>query len=174
MRFLLTSARCLRAFHVCLFRSSSKSVAHLPWRMLTYKALNTFIDDLFAFVITMPTLHRLSCFRDDLIFFIFLYQKWSYRTDYKRINEFGAAFISPEEQAKIEEEDRIKRQEEEQKKSAEIREKAVENKKAAAAAASSSSSSAESALGEESEDAASSSASDSTLRQRAVNNNDVD
>ncbi|NXE85769.1 CLPT1 protein, partial [Cochlearius cochlearius] len=31
-----------------------KSVAHLPWRMLTYKALNTFIDDLFAFVIKMP------------------------------------------------------------------------------------------------------------------------
>jgi len=25
-----------------------KSVAQLPWRMLTYKALNTFIDDMFA------------------------------------------------------------------------------------------------------------------------------
>jgi hypothetical protein len=41
-----------------------KSVAHLPWRMLTYKALNTFIDDLFAFVIKMPMLYRLGCFRD--------------------------------------------------------------------------------------------------------------
>ncbi len=41
-----------------------KSVAHLPWRMLTYKALNTFIDDLFAFVIKMPTLYRLGVFRD--------------------------------------------------------------------------------------------------------------
>lgn len=41
-----------------------KSVAHLPWRMMTYKALNTFIDDLFAFVIKMPTLYRLGCFRD--------------------------------------------------------------------------------------------------------------
>lgn len=41
-----------------------KSVAHLPWRMLAYKALNTFIDDLFAFIIKMPTLHRLACFRD--------------------------------------------------------------------------------------------------------------
>jgi hypothetical protein len=28
--------------------------------------LNTIIDDLFAFVIKMPTLHRLSVFRDDL------------------------------------------------------------------------------------------------------------
>ncbi|XP_071886246.1 putative lipid scramblase CLPTM1 [Anas platyrhynchos] len=34
-----------------------KSVAHLPWRMLTYKALNTFIDDLFAFVIKMPMMY---------------------------------------------------------------------------------------------------------------------
>lgn len=33
-----------------------KSVAHLPWRMLTYKFLNTFIDDIFAFVIKMPTM----------------------------------------------------------------------------------------------------------------------
>lgn len=41
-----------------------KSVAHLPWRMLTYKALNTFIDDIFAFIIKMPTLYRLGCLRD--------------------------------------------------------------------------------------------------------------
>ena len=46
-----------------------KSVAHLPWRMLTYKALNTFIDDLFAFVIKMPTLYRLGCFRDGKILY---------------------------------------------------------------------------------------------------------
>lgn len=41
-----------------------KSVAHLPWRMLTYKALNTFIDDLFAFVIKMPMMYRIGCLRD--------------------------------------------------------------------------------------------------------------
>ncbi|CAF4210133.1 unnamed protein product, partial [Rotaria magnacalcarata] len=35
-----------------------KSVAHLPWRAFMYKAFNTFIDDLFAFIITMPTAHR--------------------------------------------------------------------------------------------------------------------
>ena len=52
-----------------------KSVAHLPWRMLSYKALNTFIDDLFAFVIKMPTLYRIGCFRDGtwLITNIFYY-----------------------------------------------------------------------------------------------------
>ncbi len=56
-----------------------KSVAHLPWRMMTYKALNTFIDDIFAFVIKMPTMYRIGCFRDDIVFFIFLYQKYVYR-----------------------------------------------------------------------------------------------
>lgn len=66
-----------------------KSVAHLPWRMLTYKALNTFIDDIFAFVIKMPTMYRIGCFRDDIVFFIYLYQRYKYRVDPKRVNEFG-------------------------------------------------------------------------------------
>ena len=68
-----------------------KSVAHLPWRMLTYKFLNTFIDDIFAFVIKMPTLYRLGCFRDDIIFLIYLYQRYIYRVDHSRINEFGVS-----------------------------------------------------------------------------------
>lgn len=66
-----------------------KSVAHLPWRMMTYKFLNTFIDDIFAFVIKMPTMYRLGCFRDDIVFFIFLYQRWIYKVDASRVNEFG-------------------------------------------------------------------------------------
>ncbi|OVA01069.1 Cleft lip and palate transmembrane 1 [Macleaya cordata] len=66
-----------------------KSVAHLPWRQMTYKFLNTIIDDLFAFVIKMPMLHRLSVFRDDLIFLIYIYQRWIYPVDKKRVNEFG-------------------------------------------------------------------------------------
>jgi hypothetical protein len=32
--------------------------------MMSYKFLNTIIDDLFAFIIKMPTMHRLACFRD--------------------------------------------------------------------------------------------------------------
>nr|CAI5817749.1 unnamed protein product [Callosobruchus analis] len=66
-----------------------KSVAHLPWRMLTYKFLNTFIDDMFAFVIKMPTMYRIGCFRDDIVFLVFLYQKWIYPVDKRRMNEFG-------------------------------------------------------------------------------------
>ena len=61
-----------------------KTVAHLPWRALVYRALNTFIDDLFAFVIRMPTMHRISCFRDDIVFFIYLYQRWKYPVDKSR------------------------------------------------------------------------------------------
>ena len=33
-----------------------RSVAHLPWKFLMFRALNTFIDDLFAFIIRMPTM----------------------------------------------------------------------------------------------------------------------
>jgi len=40
------------------------------------EAFNTFIDDVFAFIITMPTAHRLACFRDDIVFLIYLYQRW--------------------------------------------------------------------------------------------------
>ncbi|KAI9736849.1 MAG: hypothetical protein M1818_005900 [Claussenomyces sp. TS43310] len=66
-----------------------KSVAHMPARAMTYKFLNTFIDDLFAFTIKMPTLYRLGTLRDDVIFFVYLYQSWKYRVDYTRVNEFG-------------------------------------------------------------------------------------
>jgi hypothetical protein len=61
-----------------------KSVEHLPWRALTYKAMNTFVDDIAALLIDMPMMHRLSCFRDDIIFFIYLYQRWAYRVDKTR------------------------------------------------------------------------------------------
>jgi len=74
-----------------------KSVAHLPWKTFMYKALNTFIDDLFSFVIKMPTLHRLACFRDDIVFFIYLYQRWIYKVDYTRVNEFGQCVVNPDE-----------------------------------------------------------------------------
>ncbi|GMT36727.1 hypothetical protein PFISCL1PPCAC_28024 [Pristionchus fissidentatus] len=72
-----------------------KSVAHLPWRMLTYKFINTFIDDLFAFVIRMPTMYRIGCFRDDIIFLIYVYQRWAYRVDHTRTNEYGTSGEDP-------------------------------------------------------------------------------
>ena len=39
------------------------------------RQFNTHVCAVFAFIIKMPTMHRLSCFRDDVIFFIMLYQR---------------------------------------------------------------------------------------------------
>lgn len=64
-----------------------KSVATLPWRALMYKAFNTFIDDIFAFIVTMPTSHRIACFRDDVVFIIYLIQRWLYPEDKLRLDD---------------------------------------------------------------------------------------
>ncbi|GMF34300.1 unnamed protein product [Phytophthora lilii] len=74
-----------------------KSVAHLQWRLLIYRALNTFIDDLFAFVIKMPTLHRISCFRDDIVFVIYLYQRWIYPVDTQRPGDVADGISAADE-----------------------------------------------------------------------------
>jgi len=86
-----------------------QSVAHLPWRTFIYKAINTFIDDLFAFLIRMPTMHRLRVFRDDIVFIIYLYQRWIYRVDKSRI-EVGGEFedVNVEEIKKAQEEEKQK------------------------------------------------------------------
>ncbi|CAI8016196.1 Cleft lip and palate transmembrane protein 1-like protein [Geodia barretti] len=75
-----------------------KSVAHLPWRAFMYKAFNTFIDDVFAFIIVMPTSHRIAVFRDDLVFLVYLYQRWLYPIDRTRVNEYGESFDSDTKQ----------------------------------------------------------------------------
>lgn len=66
----------------------------MPMKAMIYKTLSTVVDDFFAYVvqqivntsnellihvccsfcIKMPVLHRLACFRDDVVFVIFLYQ----------------------------------------------------------------------------------------------------
>lgn len=69
-----------------------KSVAHLPVKAMAYKFLSTIIDDLFAFVIKMPWLHRLATLRDDVVFLIVLYQRYIYPVDTSRVNEFGQSF----------------------------------------------------------------------------------
>ncbi|CAB1320476.1 unnamed protein product [Coregonus sp. 'balchen'] len=59
-------------------------------------AFNTFIDDIFAFIITMPTSHRLACFRDDVVFLVYLYQRWLYPVDKTRMNEYGLSYDEEE------------------------------------------------------------------------------
>jgi len=75
-----------------------KSVGHLPWRAFIYKAISTFIDDLFAFMIPMPTLHRLRVFRDDIVFIIYLYQRWIYPVDSTRIDAIDSFEDAPAEE----------------------------------------------------------------------------
>jgi len=82
-----------------------KSVAHLPWKVFIYKAFNTFIDDVFAFIIKMPMSHRIACFRDDLVFFCYLYQLWLYPVDKSRVNEFGVSYQDEIQQEKKEKEE---------------------------------------------------------------------
>ena len=85
----------------CIILTMPQSVAHMPARAMTYKVLNTFIDDLFAFTIKMPTLHRLATLRDDVIFFVYLYQSYAYKVDTTRVNEFGQGGDDEEIEEKI-------------------------------------------------------------------------
>uniref|UniRef100_A0A8B9KIG9 Lipid scramblase CLPTM1L n=1 Tax=Astyanax mexicanus TaxID=7994 RepID=A0A8B9KIG9_ASTMX len=52
-----------------------KSAAHFPMSVLLYKGLNTFISDVFSGIISTPGPHQLACFRDDVVFLIYLYQQ---------------------------------------------------------------------------------------------------
>ena len=61
-----------------------KSVEHLPMRAMTYKFLNTIIDDLYAFAVKSPILYRIFCFRDDVIFVIYIYQIFKYRKNNRK------------------------------------------------------------------------------------------
>ena len=61
-----------------------KSVEHLPMRAMTYKFLNTIIDDLYAFAVKSPLLYRIFCFRDDVIFVIYIYQIFKYRKNSRK------------------------------------------------------------------------------------------
>lgn len=66
--------------HIIWYKRAAPQLRHLT--LIIYcdhyyrQAFNTFIDDVFAFIITMPTSHRLACFRDDVVFLIYLYQRW--------------------------------------------------------------------------------------------------
>jgi hypothetical protein len=61
-----------------------QSVSHLPWKFLVYRFLSTVIDDIFAFVLKTPLMHRVSVFRDDVIFVCYLWQRWTYKVDSTR------------------------------------------------------------------------------------------
>ena len=67
--------------------------------MLYNLQVNTFIDDLFAFIIRMPTMARMSCFRDDVVSIIYLWQRYLYPVDTSRPVE-GVATVQAEGEKK--------------------------------------------------------------------------
>ncbi|GMI12271.1 hypothetical protein TrVE_jg10505 [Triparma verrucosa] len=69
-----------------------KTVSHLTNNMMVYKVFNTFVDDAFAWLVDSPLKWKVMCLRDDLIFAVLVYQKFIYRTDMRRANDFGIAF----------------------------------------------------------------------------------
>merc|ERR1711907_267424 len=103
--FLTFSASCVYSLGFVLMTPQvfinykHKTVAYLPWRKFIYRAINTFIDDLFAFIIKMPTMHRLSCFRDDIVFIIYLIQRWQYPVDKSRTFDEDGYELEGEEDA---------------------------------------------------------------------------
>merc|ERR1712060_251293 len=105
--FLSVSASCVYSLGFILMTPQvfinykHKTVAYLLWRKFVYRAISTFIDDLFAMIIRMPTMHRLSCFRDDIVFFIYLYQRWLYPVDKSRAFDEDGYELSPEELAAV-------------------------------------------------------------------------
>lgn len=50
----------------------------------------------------MPTSHRIACFRDDIVFLIYLYQRWLYPVDKTRV-DMGSSMVDNVEYEAIEE-----------------------------------------------------------------------
>merc|ERR1719215_2217988 len=101
--FLFVSSSCVYGLGFVLMTPQvfinykHKTVAYLPWRKFVYRAISTFIDDLFAMIIRMPTMHRLGCFRDDIVFLIYLYQRRIYKVDRARTFDEDGYDLSGEE-----------------------------------------------------------------------------
>ena len=79
-----------------------QSVEHLPMKAMTYKFLNTIIDDLYAFAVKTPTMYRIFCFRDDVIFVIYIYQIFKYRKNSRAVQLEKQRKEMQEEKKKLE------------------------------------------------------------------------
>ena len=80
----LSLSLCLSVTH--LF---SLSLTHTPTHTHKHKHTHSL-----SLTRQMPTLHKLSVFRDDLIFVIYIYQRWAYQVDRTRVNEYGPTPVS--------------------------------------------------------------------------------
>lgn len=62
-----------------------QSVENLPLKAMAYKFLNTIIDDLYAFAVKSPTMYRIFCFKDDVVFVVYLYQIFKYKNNSQEV-----------------------------------------------------------------------------------------
>ncbi len=46
-------------------------------------------------IMMMPMSHRIACLRDDVVFLIYLYQRYLYPVDKTRPNEYGFVYEDP-------------------------------------------------------------------------------
>lgn len=88
-----------------------KTVAGMSKAALVYKFINTFIDDLYTFVSKMPLMTKIACFRDDVIFVIWVIQCCIYDTDPTRPNEFNLVKKESTEEEDKKEKDEKKQEE---------------------------------------------------------------
>ncbi|KAH0785090.1 CLPTM1-like membrane protein cnrB [Histomonas meleagridis] len=80
-----------------------KTVAGMSKSALVYKFISTFIDDLYTFVSKMPLMYKIACFRDDVVFVVWVIQCCIYPVDPTRPNEYGLLEKNPQEKEEKEE-----------------------------------------------------------------------
>lgn len=67
-----------------------KSVSHLQGAVLTYRGINTLVSDLCSVAsffnpsLSLTSSHQLCCFRDELFFLLYLYQRRKYGSKFRR------------------------------------------------------------------------------------------
>jgi len=92
---LMYSSRFIHMLPQVFINHKLQSVAHMPWRVLTLKFFNTFIDDFYAWIVVREYVsfkYRLMTLQDDVIFFVLMWQRYKYKVDYTRADEFGYVY----------------------------------------------------------------------------------
>uniref|UniRef100_A0A673WW50 Lipid scramblase CLPTM1L n=1 Tax=Salmo trutta TaxID=8032 RepID=A0A673WW50_SALTR len=58
--------------------------------LCAWRAVNTFVNDAFTCVFSTHPSHQLGCFRDEILFLLYLYQRRLYSTNKTRCREYGS------------------------------------------------------------------------------------
>ena len=61
-----------------------KSVGYFPMSVFFYRLVEVLIDEAIATVLNLPTIFCISCYRNDVVFLLYMIQRWMYRVDPNR------------------------------------------------------------------------------------------